>query len=87
MNVAAMNNLWDYLSRLSLTAKNKQWLSEKLLESTKQEKVSSKAEDALRQLDGCWACEDIDDALEQDVLSIRNQKAREIGRASCRERV
>ena len=78
MNVAAMNNLWDYLSGLSLTAKNKQWLSDKLLESTKQEKDSSKAEDALRQLDGCWACEDIDDALEQDVLSVRNQKARAV---------
>ena len=40
MDVAAMNNLWDYLSGLSLTAKNKQWLSEKLLESTKLKRSS-----------------------------------------------
>lgn len=78
MNVAAMNNLWDYLSGLSLTAKNKQWLSEKLLESTKQEKASSKAEEVLRTLDGCWACEDTNDALENDILSIRKQKARTV---------
>lgn len=57
MNVASLNNLWDYLSGLSLTANNKRWLSQKLLESTKQSSVSSKADDVLRQLDGCWANE------------------------------
>ena len=50
MNVAAMNNLWHYISGLSLTAKNKQWLSQKLLESTRREKASSKADEALRKL-------------------------------------
>lgn len=79
MNVASMNNLWDYLSGLSLTARNKQWLSQKLLESAKQKKVSSKAEEALRKLDGCWACEDIiDDTLEHDILNIRNHEARAV---------
>lgn len=61
MNVASLNNLWDYLSGLSLTANNKRWLSQKLLESTKQSSVSCKADDVLRQLDGCWANEDMDD--------------------------
>ena len=78
MNVAAMNNLWDYLSGLSLTASNKRWLSQKLIESTKQEKVPSKAEEVLRKLDGCWACEDMDDALEHEILNIRNQEARTV---------
>ena len=78
MNVASMNNLWDYLSGLSLTARNKQWLSQKLLESAKQKKVSSKAEEALSKLDGCWACEDIDDTLEHDILNIRNHEARAV---------
>lgn len=78
MNVASMNNLWDYLSGLSLTARNKQWLSQKLLESAKQKKVSSKAEEALGKLDGCWACEDIDDTLEHDILNIRNHEARAV---------
>lgn len=32
MNTVAMNNLWTYLQGLSLTAKNKKWLSERLLE-------------------------------------------------------
>jgi hypothetical protein len=78
MNVPAMNNLWHYISGLSLTAKNKQWLSQKLLESTRREKASSKADEALRKLDGCWACEDIDDSLERDVLSIRSHEARAV---------
>ena len=78
MNVASMNNLWNYLSGLSLTAKNKQWLSQKLLESTKLDKVPSKAEEALRKLDGCWVGEDLDDALEDEILSIRKQEARAV---------
>ena len=78
MNVASMNNLWNYLSGLSLTAKNKQWLSQKLLESTKLDKVPSKAEEALRKLDGCWAGEELDDAIEDEILSIRKQEARAV---------
>lgn len=37
-----MNNLWHYISGLSLTAKNKQWLSQKLLESTRRKKLRQK---------------------------------------------
>ena len=32
MNTVAMNNLRTYLQGLSLTAKNKKWLSERLIE-------------------------------------------------------
>ena len=32
MNTVAMNNLWTYLQGLSLTAENKKWLSERLIE-------------------------------------------------------
>ena len=39
---------------------------------------SLKADEALRKLDGCWACEDIDDSLERDVLSIRSHEARAV---------
>lgn len=78
MNVASLNNLWDYLSGLSLTANNKRWLSQKLLESTKQSSVSSKADDVLRQLDGCLANEDMDDTLEHDILSVRSREARDV---------
>ena len=32
MNAASMNNLWSYLQGLSLTASNRKWLAEKLIE-------------------------------------------------------
>lgn len=35
MNTATINSLWGYLQSLSLSNRNKQWLAEKLIESTK----------------------------------------------------
>ena len=35
MNAIAMNNLWSYLQGLSLTASNRKWLAERLVEPTK----------------------------------------------------
>lgn len=32
MNAISMNNLWNYLQGLSLTASNRKWLAEKLVE-------------------------------------------------------
>lgn len=32
MNALSMNNLWNYLQGLSLTASNRKWLAEKLIE-------------------------------------------------------
>ncbi len=32
MNAVSMNNLWSYLQGLSLTASNRKWLAEKLIE-------------------------------------------------------
>lgn len=78
MNVASMNNLWDDLSGLSLTERNKQWLSQKLRKSTKQEDVFSKAEEVPCGWDGCWTCEDIDGSLEHAILCTRNQEARTV---------
>lgn len=37
MNAISMNNLWNYLQGLSLTASNQRWLAEKLLESSEKE--------------------------------------------------
>ena len=34
MNSISMNNLWNYLQGLSLTASNQRWLAEKLLENS-----------------------------------------------------
>lgn len=35
MNTTTINSLWTYLQSLSLSNRNKQWLAEKLIESTK----------------------------------------------------
>jgi len=32
MNAVSMNNLWNYIQGLSLTASNRKWLAEKLIE-------------------------------------------------------
>ena len=37
MNAVSMNNLWNYLQGLSLTANNQRWLAERLLESSERE--------------------------------------------------
>ncbi len=33
MNAVSLNNLWTYIQGLSLTASNRKWLAEKLIES------------------------------------------------------
>ena len=37
MNTNSMNNMWNYLQGLSLTASNQRWLAERLLESSEKE--------------------------------------------------
>lgn len=39
MNAISMNNLWNYLQGLSLSANNRRWLAEKLMENV--EKVEN----------------------------------------------
>lgn len=41
MNAAAMNNLWNYLQGLSLTADNWQWLAERTKEKSRSRDVST----------------------------------------------
>lgn len=40
MNVVSMNNLWNYLQGLALTADNRHWLAEKLVEPVDSLKVT-----------------------------------------------
>lgn len=40
MNAVSMNNLWTYLQGLSLTADNRHWLAEKLVEPVDSLKVN-----------------------------------------------
>ena len=48
MNTLSMNNLWNYLQGLSLSASNQRWLAERLLESS--EKGSATKEDTMKKL-------------------------------------
>ena len=34
MNTVSLNNLWDYIKGLSLTASNQRWLAERLMEAS-----------------------------------------------------
>ena len=55
MNAVSMNNLWSYLQGLSLTASNRKWLAEKLIEpiedKTATPPVLQTWEEALSDLD------------------------------------
>lgn len=56
MNTISMNNLWNYLQGLSLTASNRKWLAEKLIEpqsstDTSDEKIRQELTEAFQQLE------------------------------------
>lgn len=57
MNTVALNNLWSYLEGLSLSANNKRWLSERLLNSAALPRKTEK-ERELEALRGVWNNED-----------------------------
>ena len=52
MNAVSMNNLWTYLQGLSLTASNRKWLAERLVESaSKVPPILHTYEEALADID------------------------------------
>ena len=55
MNATSLNNLWSYIQGLSLTASNRKWLAERLIEPIKKETpvppVSQTWEEAMSDLD------------------------------------
>ena len=40
MNAVSMNNLWSYIQGLSLTASNRRWLAERLIEPLEEKKTA-----------------------------------------------
>lgn len=54
MNAISMNNLWLYLQSLSLSANNKRWLGERLIDSASVAKKKSEKEKKLEALTGSW---------------------------------
>ena len=55
MNAVSMDNLWSYLQGLSLTASNRKWLAEKLVEPIKDQAATPPVlqtwEEAMADLD------------------------------------
>ena len=61
MNAISLNNLWDYLQGLSLTASNQRWLGERLIEASASHVVSTEDEKKLKKLNalfGVWSGEE-----------------------------
>ncbi|MBR3522585.1 MAG: hypothetical protein IKN75_08745 [Prevotella sp.] len=42
MNAVSLNNLWNYLQGLSLSASNQRWLGERLIEAAREDEDSKK---------------------------------------------
>lgn len=59
MNAVSLNNLWNYLQGLSLSASNQRWLGERLIEASAAQTASIKEEELkLRKLNalfGVWS--------------------------------
>ena len=62
MNTLSLNNLWSYLQGLSLTASNKRWLGERLIESSADKtSLPNEEEQKLKKLNalfGSWSGEE-----------------------------
>lgn len=69
MNNIALNNLWSYLQGLSLSANNKRWLAERLIDSTSTHQKTDK-EKRLETLSGVWNNEE----GENIAAAIRNAR-------------
>lgn len=69
MNTVSLNNLWSYLQGLSLTASNKRWLGERLIDSAGIRKKSEK-EKKLEALSGAWNNED-GERISQAIMDAR----------------
>lgn len=78
MNAISMNNLWTYLSGLSMSAQNKRWLSDKLIESARTNNTTKNADNALRELDGCWASDNDAEEMASAILNMRREKPRNV---------
>ena len=50
MTTAALNNLWAYITGLTLTANERQWLAGKLTDDVINQEVDGKNEKAVKQL-------------------------------------
>ena len=74
MNAVSMNNLWNYLQGLSLTADNRKWLAEKLAEPLRQTPpVMQTWEEAISDLDESEKEFECGDVLSGEEFNIECQ--------------
>ena len=83
MNAIAMNNLWSYLQGLSLTASNRKWLAERLVEPTKgtvmsDEEIREGLIEAFQQLEEVKAGKRKTRKAEELLYELCNQYHREL---------
>lgn len=80
MNARALNNLWSYLQGLSLSDRDKRWLSNELIKSSRTVKHTQTMNSALLRLDGCWKNDDDSEELANAILKARGGRAREVAK-------
>ena len=74
MNAISLNNLWSYLEGLSLTASNRRWLGERLIEASATQASSSSEEMKQKKLDslfGIWADSPDGEKIERTIMESR----------------
>lgn len=55
MNAISLNNLWNYLQGLSLSASNQRWLGERLIEASAARTEEDNKLEKLHALFGSWS--------------------------------
>ena len=80
MTTVALNGLWTYIESLGLSAKNRKWLADKLIEPTKSRTKTSTSSSSLRNaFSGNWES-DVDSVSYAQMLREESvQNDREIG--------
>ena len=69
MATVTLNNLWNFIQSMSLSASNELWLAEKLHESavSKKRLDKEKAEETLNRLCGAWGDNADTEAMEKAI--------------------
>lgn len=70
----SLDGIWNFLQSLSLSASNKEWLGEKLLEEARKEKIEKKEsyEDFIWSMCGAW--KDDPRTTEEIINDIRSSR-------------
>ena len=73
MTTVALNALWTYIASLGLSAKNRKWLADKLIEPTKSRTKTSTGSSSLRNaFSGNWES-DVDSVSYAQMLREETQ--------------